>query len=62
MIRLGDALPTKAMNLREAIAYHNEPLSDVDLETLAEFGEDTSHLSTAFGIVQVEIGVYAGAA
>lgn len=62
MIEHGDALPTKAMTLREAITYHNEPLSDAEVETLAEFGEDSPHLSTTFGMVQVEVGVYAGAA
>ena len=62
MIQHGDALPIKVMTLREAIAYHNEPLSDADLETLAEFGEDSPHLSTTFGMLEVEIGVYAGAA
>ena len=61
MIQHGDALPTKAMTLGEAIAYHNEPLSDVELETLAGFGDDAAHLSTTFGMVQVELGVYAGA-
>ena len=62
MIEHGEALPTKAMTLQEAIAYHNEPLSDAEMETLAEFGEDSPHLSTTFGMVQVEVGVYVGAA
>ncbi len=62
MIQHGDALPAKSMTLREAIAYHNRPLSDAELETLAWFEDDAPHLSTTFGMVQVEIGVYAGAA
>lgn len=61
MIQHGDALPTRSMTLREAVAYHNEPLTEREPETLAEFGEDTPNLSTTFGMVQVEIGVYAGA-
>ena len=61
MIQHGDALPAKSMTLREAIAYHNRPLSDAELETLAGFEDDAPHLSTTFGMVQVEIGVYAGA-
>ena len=61
MIQHGDALPTKPMTLREAVAFHNEPLTEMGLETLAEFGEDVPSLSTTFGMVQVEIGVYAGA-
>ena len=62
MIQHGDDLPPKAMTLREAIAYHNEPLPDVELEIWAGFGEDSPHLSTTFGMLEVEIGVYAGAA
>ena len=62
MIQHGDALPTKPMTLREAVAYHNEPLPERELETLAEFGEESPTLSTTFGTVQVEIGVYARAA
>jgi len=61
MIQHGDALPAKPMTLREAVALHNEPLTEMELETLAEFGEDAPSLSTTFGMVQVEIGVYAGA-
>ena len=59
MIQHGDA--TRPMTLREAVAFHNEPLTDRELETLAQFGEDDRNLSTTFGMVQVEIGVYAGA-
>ena len=33
-----------------------------ELETLAEFGEDSPNLSTTFGMVQVETGAYAGVA
>ena len=62
MIQHGDALPIKPMTLREAVAFHNEPLTERELETLEEFGEDDRNLSTTFGMVQVEIGVYAGAA
>ena len=61
MIRHGDALPMRPMSLREAVAYHNEPLTESALETLAEFGEDAPNLSTTFGMIQVELGVYAGA-
>jgi len=61
MIQHGDALPTKPMTLREAVAFHNEPLTERELETLEEFGEDGRNLSTTFGMVQVEIGVYTGA-
>ena len=61
MIQHGDALPTKPMTLGEAVAFHNEPLTEMGLETLAEFGEDVPRLSTNFGMVQVETGVYAGA-
>ncbi len=62
MIRHRDALPTRPMTSREAVAYHNEPLTERELETLAEFGKDVPNLSTTFGMVQVELGVYAGAA
>ena len=62
IIQHGDALPTKPMTLREAVAYHYEPLTERELETLAEFSEASPNLSTNFGMVQVEIGVYAGAA
>ncbi|MDE2940323.1 MAG: type II toxin-antitoxin system HicB family antitoxin [Chloroflexota bacterium] len=62
MIQHGDTLPTKPMTLREAVAYHNEPLTEGERETLAEFGEVSPNLSTTFGMVQVEIGIYAGAA
>ena len=62
MIQHGDALPTSPMTLQEAVAYHNGPLSAAELETLAEYDDDSPHLSTTFGMVQVEIGVYAGAA
>jgi len=62
MIQHGDALPTNPITLREAVAYHNEPLTEWELETLAEFGEDAPSLSTTFGMVQVEIGVYAASA
>ena len=61
MVQHGDAFPAKAMTLREAIAYHNEPLPDVDLEILDEFGQDSPHLSTTFGMLEVEIGVHARA-
>jgi len=61
MIQHGDGLPKKPLTLREAVAFHNEPLSERELETLEEFGEDAPTLSTAYGMVQVEIGVYAGA-
>ena len=61
MIQHGDALPTRPMTLREAVAHHNEPLTERELETLAEFGEVAPNLSTTFGMVQVELGVYAGA-
>ncbi len=61
MIQHGDALPTKPMTLRQAVAFHNEPLTEMELETLAEFGEDAPSLLTTFGMVQVEIGVYARA-
>ncbi len=62
MIQHGDALPTRPMTLREAVDCHNEPLTERELATLAEFGEDAPNLSTTFGMVQVELGVYAGAA
>ena len=42
------------------MAYHNEPLTGGERETLAEFGEGSPNLSTTFGMVQVEIGIYAG--
>ena len=62
MIEHGDDLPANPMTLQEAIAYHNTPLTESELETLAEFGEDAPHISTTFGMLEVESGVYAGAA
>ena len=61
MIRHGDPLPIKPMTLKEAVAFHNDPLTEQELETLADFVIDAPNLSTTFGMVQVEIGVYAGA-
>ncbi len=55
MLEYGDPLPERTMTLEEAIAYHNEPLTDYEEETLAEFGGDTPSLSTTFEIIEFEV-------
>ncbi len=59
MIQHGDSLPESPMSLETARAFHDEPLTERELESLAEYGEESSTLSTTFGTVEIEISVYA---
>ena len=45
----GDALPVPRMSVEEAIAYHSK--------ALAEYGDPEPTISTAFRLLDVEIGV-----
>ena len=59
MLEYGDPLPEKPMSLEEAIAYHNEPLTEEEKETLAEFddGEDFPDLPPVFEIIEFEVNL-----
>ena len=61
MIQHGDSLPERPMTLESAKAYHNRPLSESEMASLADYGEIPSTLSTTFGTIEVEISVYAAA-
>ena len=61
MLKHGDPLPESPMSLNQAVAYHNEPLTEAEQETLAGYGPDSPLLSTTFGMVEVEVQAYAGA-
>lgn len=48
-----------AMALEEAIAYHSEPLTENEKETLAEFGgcDDVPDLPPIFEIIEFEVNL-----
>ena len=41
--------------IREALAYHHEPIPEDVLRSYAEYGDDTPTLSTRFELVEVEV-------
>ena len=56
MLEDGDPLPEGGMSLEDAMAYHCQPLSREEEESLAELGDDWSALlSTTFAPVEVEV-------
>ena len=59
MLEYGDPLPERGMSLEESIAYHNEPLTEEEEETLAEFGgwEDVPDLPPTFEIIEFEVNL-----
>lgn len=50
-----DSLPKRHMSLGEAMVYHSEPLTEIELTTLAEFGDDSPILSVTFKEIEVEV-------
>lgn len=59
ILESGEAVPQPRMSLEQAEAQHNEPLSEEELETLAPYEEDKSCLPTAFGLIEVEVRLFA---
>ena len=61
MLECGEPLPEPQMSLAQAIAYHNQPLSEDVIQSLAEFGEvadiNDPEFPPRFGMVEVEISV-----
>ena len=57
MLEYGYPLPERSMSLEEAIAHHGEPLTEGELKTLAQFGEDTPTLSVTFKEIEVEVEI-----
>ena len=55
MLESGESVPEPRMSLEDAKAYHNEPLSEQEQKTLADYGSDAPSLSTTFGTVEVEV-------
>lgn len=53
----GESVPQPRMSLKQAEAYHNEPLSEQERETLAAYGVDGPSLSTTFGWIEVEVSL-----
>ena len=52
----GDPLPEGGMTLEDAMAYHCQPLSREEEESLAELGDDwPAVLSTTFAPVEVDV-------
>ena len=61
MLECGESLPEPQTSLAEAIDYHNQPLPEDVIQSLAEFGEvddtDDPVYPPRFGMVEVEINV-----
>ena len=61
MLECGEPLLQPRMSLAQAIDYHNQPLPEDVIQSLAEFGEvadiNDPEFPTRFGMVEVEIGV-----
>ena len=61
MLESGEPLPQPQMSIEQAIAYHNQPLTEYEKKSLAEFGEvgDTNdpEFPPRFGMVEVEISM-----
>ena len=57
MIQYGDPLPERNMSLEEAMVYHSEPLTEDELATFAEFGDDSPALSVTFKEIEVEVAI-----
>ena len=61
MLECGEPLPQPTMSVEQAVSYHNEPLPEDVIQSLAEFGEvgDTGNpeFPPRFGMVEVEISV-----
>ena len=55
LLEHGEPVPEPRMSLEEAEAYHNEPLSEQEHDTLEAYGGDAPCLSTAFGLIEVEV-------
>lgn len=48
-------MPTPAMSIEDAIAYHSQSLADVDAEWLAAGGDVMASQSARFEMAEVEI-------
>ena len=57
MLECGEPLPQPTMSIKEAIAYHKQPLPEAVKRSLAEFGEvaDAHEFRPRFGMVEVKI-------
>ena len=53
----GGPLPQPKMSIDDAIAYHNEPMSDYARQSFAEFGGPPASLSVTFEMVEVEVSL-----
>ena len=56
MLEYGDPLPQRSMSLEEAMAYHCGPLTEEELEEIAQFDFPPT-LSTTFKEIEVEVAV-----
>ena len=54
-MRNGEPVPEPGMSVREAMAYHCEPLEEHVLDSFAEFGESSDNLPTTVEMVEVEV-------
>ena len=57
MLEDGEVPPEPRMSIEEAIACHNEPISDDIMESYLEFGDPTPSLATRFEFVEIEVCV-----
>ena len=57
MLEYCDPLPKRHMSLEEAMVYHSELLTEIELTTLAEFGDDSPTLSVTFKEIEVAVSI-----
>lgn len=57
MLEQGERLPESPMSMEEAMAYHCQPLTGSEKESLSEYGEAPATLSTTFRVVEVEVSL-----
>ena len=55
MLEHGEVPPEPKMSIKEAIAYHNEPIPDDIMESYLEYGDPTPSLATRFEFVEIEV-------
>ena len=55
MLEQGEPLPEEPMSMEEAMAYHCQPLTEREKESLAEYGDAPPALSTTFEMVEIEV-------